>query len=57
MDTEQIVGKFKTLIDVDTEAGKKEHVKWKEEKLKELKSKLDIISIKTKKTPFALKLD
>jgi hypothetical protein len=42
---------------VDTDAGRKEHIKWKEEKLKDLKSKLEIINKKTTNSAFDFKLD
>ncbi len=55
--TEQIVGKFKCLIDIECEREKKEFQEEKADKLHNLKTKLNSISLKKLGRPAELNLD
>jgi hypothetical protein len=55
--TEQIVGKFKCLIDIESEREKKEHKELREQKLHDLKTKLNTLSLKKRGQPIEFNLD
>jgi C2 domain len=55
--TEQIVGKFKCLIDIDSKKDKEEHKEIKDEKLHNLKVKLNSLSLKKKGKPMDFNLE
>jgi hypothetical protein len=57
VDTEQIVGRFKCLIDIESERERKEHAEEKEEKLHHLKTKLNMLSLKKTKKPIEFNIE
>lgn len=57
VNTEQIVGKFKCLIDIESEKEKKKHIEEKDQKLHELKIKLNMLSLKKTKKPIEFNLE
>jgi hypothetical protein len=57
VNTEQEVGKFKCLIDIESEREKKEHQEEKEQKLHDLKTKLNTLSLKKKGKPIEFNME
>lgn len=55
--TEQVVGKFKCIIDIESEKEKKEHHEEREQKLHDLKTKLNSISLKKTKNPLEFNVE
>lgn len=55
--TEQIVGKFKCLIDIESEREKKEHAEEEAQKLHDLKVKLNSLSLKKRGKPLDFNFD
>ena len=57
VDTEQVVGRFKCIIDIESEKEKKEHAEQRESKMHELKLKLNALSIKKTKKAIDFNID